>query len=184
MTKRHLALFAALLLSACENAPERVVESRTDMAPAARGAALLRQTMVDGHNAARATVGVPPLIWDDALAGHARRYAETLVREDRFEHADQPMGPGREGENLWTGTREAYRYDEMLGHWVAERRDYVNGIVPAISRTGDWRAVAHYSQIVWRGSTRFGCALVSNRSDDYLVCRYAPAGNVVGERAY
>jgi hypothetical protein len=94
------------------------------------------------------------------------------------------MGPGREGENLFTGTRGAYTYHEMVDLWVAERKDYVPGVTPNFSRTGNPEAVAHYTQIVWRDTTRVGCALASNRTDDYLVCRYSPPGNVIGERVY
>ena len=94
------------------------------------------------------------------------------------------MGPGREGENLWTGTRGAYRYDEMVGGFVDEKRFFRNGVTPDFSTTGKWEDVAHYTQIVWRGTTRFGCALASNARDDYLVCRYTPPGNVVGEVAF
>ena len=184
---RHL--FAALLgLSAVgcvrEPEPRRVVEPRVSAQPAPRGAALLRRAMLDGHNAARAAAGVTPLAWSDALAADAAAYAQLLARTGRFEHASQPIGPAREGENLWTGTRAAYRYDEMAGYWVAERRDFVNGPAPAFSRTGRWQDVGHYAQIAWRGTTTVGCALASNARDDYLVCRYSPAGNVVGQRVF
>ena len=48
------------------------------------------------------------------------------------------------------------------------------------SRTGNVSHVGHYTQIVWPTSRRVGCATASNRSKDVLVCRYLPAGNVVG----
>ncbi len=54
-----------------------------------------------------------------------------------------------QGENLWTGTRGAYRYDEMMGHWLGERRNFVNLPVPESSRTGQFGDVGHYTQIVW-----------------------------------
>ena len=180
--KRHL--LAALLLSACASeGPERIIERRPSDTPAPRGAALLRATMLNGHARERTAAGVPQLAWDDTLAAHALAYAEEMARTRRFQHAGQPHGPAREGENLWTGTRGAYRYDEMFGHWAAEKRDFVNLATPTFSRTGRWQDVAHYTQIVWRGTTRVGCATASNARDDYLVCRYSPAGNVVGERA-
>jgi len=78
------------------------------------------------------------------------------------------------------GSRGAYGYREMVDLWVAERRDFVNRPLPDTSRTGRWSDVGHYSQIVWRTTLRFGCALASNDTDDYLVCRYSPAGNVYG----
>jgi uncharacterized protein YkwD len=181
---KALGLILALALAGCAQGPARVVEPRTTDVPAPRGAGLLRAAMMQDHNRARAAVGVPPLAWSDTLAASARGYAETMARTGRFEHAVQPMGPGREGENLWTGTRYAYAYPEMIGHWIAERKDFVNGATPGFSRTGRWEDVAHYTQIVWRDSTQVGCAMASSRSEDYLVCRYAPAGNVVGERTY
>jgi uncharacterized protein YkwD len=185
MTARMgLAVAAALLVAGCAQGPERVVERRETEAPAPRGAALLKAAMLQGHNAARAAVGVPPLVWSDTLASTARAYAEQMSRTRRFEHAPQPVDMTREGENLWTGTRYAYAYSEMIGHWVAEKRDFVNGVTPAFSRTGKWEDVAHYTQIVWRNSTAVGCAVASNATDDYLVCRYSPPGNVVGERTF
>ncbi|PCG09474.1 serine protease [Sphingomonas ginsenosidimutans] len=188
--KRHaVRLFAFLLpliAAACsgDGGPPRVVEARPDAPAPARGESLLRRAMLVGHNAARADVGVAPLVWDDALARSAAAYAQEMARTGRFAHAEQPQGPRREGENLFTGTRGAYGYDEMVALWVAEKRDFVNRAVPDASRSGNWGGVAHYVQIVWRGSRAMGCAMASSRRDDYLVCRYSPAGNVVGERAF
>ncbi|KQM20696.1 serine protease [Sphingomonas sp. Leaf24] len=181
-------LAPVLLLTGCssggEAGPERIVEPRAFEGPAPRGPALLRQAMDAGHRAARAAAGLAPLGWDPALARDAARYADTLAKTGRFEHSAQPRGVPEQGESLWTGTRGAYRYDEMVGHWVAERRDYVPGVLPAVSRTGKFGDVGHYTQIMWRTTQRFGCAEASNVRDDYVVCRYVPAGNVAGQRAY
>jgi uncharacterized protein YkwD len=189
MRKRHLAaLLLALGAAACaresEPQPARVVESRVADTPARRGLALLRRVMLDRQNAARAEVGVAPLVWSDDLAASASAYAQELARTGRFAHAVQPLGAGRQGENLWMGTHLAYSYDEMVGGWLAERRDFVNGAAPDFSRTGRWQDVGHYAQVVWQGSTAVGCAVASNRTNDYLVCRYSPPGNVVGQRAF
>ena len=74
-------------------------------------------------------------------------------------------------------------YREMVASWIAEKRHFKNGVTPDFSTTGDYRDVAHYTQIIWRGSKTMGCAVASNRTDDYLVCRYSPPGNVVGQKA-
>lgn len=182
--KRHAALLA-LLLSACSAgsgapAPERVMEPLTRSAPAERGQALLKQVMLSRHNQARAGLGLRPLRWDDALAKNARAYAEEMAASGRFAHAVQHG----QGENLFTGTRGAYSYAEMIDLWLAERRDFVNAATPGFSRTGRPGDVAHYTQIVWRTTQAVGCAMASNARDDFLVCRYSPPGNVVGERAY
>ena len=148
--------------------------------PAARGEPLLRSTMIAAHNRARRQYGVRPLVWDDGLARDAGAYAQYLARTGRFEHDSQRGRRPLQGENLFMGTRRAYSYADMIGLLVDERRYFRPGRFPAVSRTGDWSQVAHYTQIIWPTSQRVGCATASNRTNDYLVCRYLPAGNVVG----
>ncbi|MFM9827238.1 MAG: CAP domain-containing protein [Sphingomonas sp.] len=164
--------------------PQRVVEQRVSDVAYPRGPALLKEAMIAGHSDARAALGLAPLLWDAALAADAQAYADELAQTGRFEHAVQPRGKPHQGENLWTGTRGAYAYGEMIGHWLAEKRDFINRPTPSFSRTSRWQDVAHYTQIVWRRTTRMGCATASNARDDYLVCRYSPPGNVVGETSY
>lgn len=159
--------------------PPVVTERWTDTSPVPRGDAALRDTMLTVHNAARRAVGVAPLVWDASLAADAAGYAQTPARTRRFAHATHDSAKP-EGENLWMGTRGAYSYGDMIGAWVDERRYYRPGKVPGNSSTGKVGDVGHYTQIIWRRTERVGCALVSNSSDDYLVCRYTPAGNVVG----
>ena len=36
--------------------------------------------------------------------------------------------------------------------------------------------------MIWPATTRVGCALASTARTDYLVCRYATAGNIDGRR--
>lgn len=159
-------------------------ERRTTMVAMPRGDLILRTTMLDAHNAARNAVGLAPLVWNTRLAADAAAYANKLVREERFEHALQPEGSERQGENLWTGTLDAYALKEMVDVWIAENHRYRHAPTPDFSTTGRWSDVAHYTQIVWRSTTSIGCALASWKDSDVLVCRYLPAGNVVGEFAY
>ena len=164
--------------------PQRIVEPRRSTAPAPRGERRLRAAMLAGHNDARARLGLPPLVWSEALAADAARYAARMAASGRFEHSPMPRGSPNQGENLWTGTRGAYGYGEMVGHWVDERRFYRPRPVPDSSTSGRFGDVGHYTQIVWRGTEAVGCAEASSPGDDYLVCRYLPAGNVVGRLAY
>lgn len=178
------ALIGCVAQGAAER-PTRVVERvATPKVAPPRGAEALRADMLAGHNRARAALGLPPLVWDDALAADAAGYAQTLARTGDFRHADQPRDRPRQGENLFTGTRGAYRYAEMVDLWVAERKDFINRPTPDFSLTGKWGDVGHYTQIIWRSTAAVGCALASNTRDDYLVCRYSPAGNVWAQPAY
>ena len=131
------------------------------------------------HNQVRAAAGVSPMAWDPSLALAADRYAAELARTGRWAHSSQASRPGQ-GENLWMGTRGAYRVDQMVGSWADERRAFRAGRFPDVSRTGNWADVGHFTQMIWRGTVRIGCALHSSARFDYLVCRYSPPGNVTG----
>ncbi len=178
------AIVCVALLAGCNTAPASQTERRPFEGPAPRGAAVFRDAMERGHARARAEVDVPPLRWDDTLAADAGRYAAELARSGRMVHSREPRGKSPQGENLWMGTREAFRYSEMVGDWVGEKQYYRPLPTPDFSTTGRWGDVGHYTQIIWRDTIAFGCGIASNRSDDYLVCRYGPPGNVVGQRAF
>jgi len=137
--------------------------------------------IVVAHNRERAAVGVAPLAWDPVLEAGAARYASGLALTGRFAHSDRANRAGT-GENLWMGTRGAFSLEQMIGSWASEKAMFVPGVFPRVSRNGNWAAVGHYSQMIWPTTTRIGCALGSNRVADYLVCRYAPAGNIDGRR--
>jgi hypothetical protein len=80
------------------------------------------------------------------------------------------------------GTRGAFSPEQMVGNWISEKAYYRPGTFPRVSRTGRWDDVAHYTQVVWSGTTRVGCAIHSDGRWDYLICRYSPPGNIEGYR--
>lgn len=152
-------------------------------APAAAAADDLSAAALAVHNGERERLGLPPLAWDPELAAQAAVWARVLTARGRLEHATREERPGL-GENLSMGTRGAFSATTMMMWWVNERKDYLHRPLPDMSRTGNWKDVGHYTQIVWRGTTAVGCAMASSREWDYLVCRYSPAGNWFGELAY
>lgn len=138
----------------------------------------LQQRLLVAHNRARAALGLPLLHWDSALAMAASAWAANLARRGAFEHSDSRGGMG---ENLWAGTPGAFSPEHMIARWAAEKQIFKPGVFPDNSKTGDWEQVGHYTQMVWRTTTAVGCALAAGPRADVLVCRYAPAGNVIGE---
>ena len=132
------------------------------------------------HNAERLALGLPPLVWDDDLGNGAAAYAQQMAFTGIFQHSDRKARHGI-GENLWYGTHGAYSVESMVGGWASEKHDFVPGIFPTVSRTGNWMDVAHYTQMIWPTTQRIGCALASTARVDYLVCRYATAGNIDGK---
>jgi len=133
------------------------------------------------HNGARTEAGVPPLEWDNALGTQAAAWAQQMAFTNVFEHSDRKARRGI-GENLWFGTHGAFAVESMVGSWLSEKRMFAPGVFPAVSRTGNWIDVAHSSQVIWPTTTKLGCTLASNGRTDYLVCRYAPAGNIDGRQ--
>ena len=140
--------------------------------------------IVDAHNLLRQAVRVPPLEWDGELAAEASAWAGHLARVVQLQHSAGATRFGGEGENLWMGTAGAFSVEEMVQAWGAEQRDFVAGFVPDVSRTGEFAAVAHYTQMVWRETRRVGCGLSRAPGWDVLVCRYALQGNVYGQLVY
>lgn len=144
----------------------------------------LGQRLLAAHNRERALAGVPALAWDQALAADAQGWADALAETNSFEHSRaDPSDPETPGENLWAGTRGAFSPEEMIGYWIAEKRDYKPGPIPAVSRSGDFENVGHYTQLIWRNTRRVGCAVARGQREDILVCRYTQGGNVIGEHA-
>jgi hypothetical protein len=144
----------------------------------------LAARILAAHNRERALVGAPPLQWDATLATHAASYGPTLAALRRLVHSPREGRPG-ERENLamaWHGTLGP---EEMVDLWTREKHMLQPGSIrfPAVSRTGEWEDVAHYTQMVWPTTTRVGCAIYS-ADWDYLICRYSPPGNIDGKPIY
>lgn len=132
------------------------------------------------HNAERSRLGVPALRWNAALERDARGWAEHLSRRGVLQHADQDEA----GENLWMGSSGHWPVEDMVGMFVGEKKHFRPGAFPNISRTGNWYDVGHYSQVIWRDTREVGCAVATGKGNDVMVCRYYPAGNVWGQKAY
>lgn len=147
--------------------------------PAAPADAAARLLAV--HNAYRAQVGAPPLQWDPRLAQGAAAYGPLLARSGQLVHSPRAGRPGI-SENLWMGTAGAYAPEAMVHQWGAERAMFRPGTFPNVSTTGNWLDVSHYTQMIWRTTSRVGCAIHRGGRWDYLICRYAPSGNRDGIR--
>jgi hypothetical protein len=155
--------------------------------PLAMGSAILPpsfdQRILAAQNAERLELGLQPLSWNDTLAESAQRWADYLASTGRFEHAPENVA-NPEGENLWAGTKGYYSPEEMVEAWAREKQFFRPGLFPENSTTGDVEDVGHYTQIVWRATTQVGCAQAASKAEDILVCRYAEAGNYIGEKPF
>ncbi|NNC46977.1 MAG: hypothetical protein HKO13_00900 [Sphingomonas sp.] len=185
MIARVLSLFVLVpLLSQCAAAPppsSGYPATHSEQAHASnvqRGD--FRHVMLSAHNDARAHYGSAPLLWDRDLQAAALAYAREMARTGVFRHDPSRERRRVQGENIWMGTRGAFSYRAMIGSMIDEQRYFRRGVFPNNSTTGRWQDVGHYTQIVWPQTTRVGCAIASNRTHDFLVCRYSPPGNIDG----
>ena len=151
--------------------------------PRLRGATgELAGRLLAAHNRERALVGHAPLAWDPNLAAAAAAYGPTLASLHQLIHSPRETRPGQR-ENLakaWHGTLGP---EQLVDLWSKEKRMLRPGLFPAVSSTGQWEDVAHYTQMVWPTTTRVGCAIFA-ADWDYLICRYSPPGNIDGKPVF
>jgi len=141
------------------------------------------ERVLASQNRERAAMSAPLLEWDDELASGASQWAAHLSQTGRFEHSPDKPGDAPHGENIWGGTPGHFIPEDMVGLWVAEKKNFKPGIFPANSVSGRVEDVSHYTQLIWRRSGKVGCAVNADGPEEILVCRYSEAGNVVGEVA-
>uniref|UniRef100_A0A7N0RAV3 SCP domain-containing protein n=1 Tax=Kalanchoe fedtschenkoi TaxID=63787 RepID=A0A7N0RAV3_KALFE len=129
---------------------------------------------LNGHNAARAEVGVQPLTWDDQVANYAQSYADQRAADCNLAHSNGPYG-----ENIAMATGDLSAVDAVK-MWVDEKSHY-----DPSSNSCVGGECLHYTQVVWSGSTSLGCAKVRcNGGGTFVTCNYDPRGNYVGQRPF
>ena len=142
----------------------------------------LANRLLAAQNHERALVGAPPLQWDPDLAAHAASYGPVLATIRHLVHSPREGRPG-ERENLAMAYHATHSPEQLVAMWTDEKRLLQPGLFPAVSRTGQWEDVAHYTQMVWPTTTRVGCAIFA-ADWDYLICRYSPPGNIDGKPVF
>jgi uncharacterized protein YkwD len=130
--------------------------------------------MLAAHNAVRARVGVPGLVWSEPLAAAAQSWARSLIESRAFFHRPNDQY----GENLYAITGGTASPGDVVSAWAAEAAGYNNASNTCANVCG------HYTQLVWRGTRELGCAVAHGPGREVWVCEYNPPGNVVGFRAY
>ncbi|KAH9611938.1 hypothetical protein KSS87_022476 [Heliosperma pusillum] len=137
----------------------------------------LPQDYVNAHNTARSAVGVGNIAWDTTLAAYAQNYANQRIGDCALIHSGGPYG-----ENLAWGSSPSMTGTAAVQLWVNEKSNYnynTNTCAPG-------KVCGHYTQVVWANSVRLGCARVqcNNNGGYFVICSYAPPGNVVGQKPY
>eukprot|EP00281_Chroomonas_sp_CCMP1168_P025988 CAMPEP_0206228590 /NCGR_PEP_ID=MMETSP0047_2-20121206/9250_1 /ASSEMBLY_ACC=CAM_ASM_000192 /TAXON_ID=195065 /ORGANISM="Chroomonas mesostigmatica_cf, Strain CCMP1168" /LENGTH=364 /DNA_ID=CAMNT_0053651843 /DNA_START=26 /DNA_END=1120 /DNA_ORIENTATION=- len=159
-----------------------------------------QESILKQHNAYRCMHGVPAMTWDTTLAFTAQQYAQMLAFDNgcQMKHSRCDSSSGTQmnlgatalcqwGENLaWASA--PFFYDafpaKMVDAWYAED---VNYDYATQSKIDPAKPIGHFTQVVWKGSTRIGCGAMECRDTSnpdvikgavVTVCHYLGPGNI------
>ncbi|KAI4743071.1 PR-1-like protein [Aureobasidium sp. EXF-12298] len=170
------------------NAKTTSQASSTIAAPAGK-ATTYQERVVDHHNVHRANHSAPALEWDSQLAATAAKIAATCV----YAHSMDVDG-GNYGQNIAAGV-EANNVSAVITElfYNGEVGYYTNLYGQANPDMTNFEKWGHFSQLVWKGTTKVGCATqycsggLANVgqyvSPHFTVCNYGAPGNYAGEYA-
>ncbi len=128
---------------------------------------------------------IPRVFWDPELANASSGYSQQCT----WQHSSDRINTG---ENLYASTDPSADVRDAVDAWANEHVDYdfnTNTCSPG-------RQCGHYTQLVWQESLLIGCGqtscsplyypngdVVADQAN-YVVCRYATAGNILGTAPY
>lgn len=142
------------------------------------------ESIVEITNKRRARHGANPVSWNSNLADDALNWAKNCF----FEHSSYDYG-----ENLALGGL-GQSGASLADRWYSEEACKYDYNKPGFSL----KDTGHFSQVLWKGTTQIGCALVTKNdhcpngipydntaggrsADAFLVCEYYPQGNFRGQ---
>ncbi|MEQ9484140.1 CAP family protein [Coleofasciculus sp. F4-SAH-05] len=143
-----------------------------------------RSQALSQHNTYRDTHHSSDMTLSDSLNDSAQNWADYLATNGVFEHSNSDAG-----ENIYVSYTTASSVDaatlanQAVTSWYNEVSDYDYANPGFSSETG------HFTQVVWKNSTQLGCGEArgvktiqeTQYNAFYVVCQYAPAGNVMGQ---
>jgi hypothetical protein len=125
--------------------------------------------IVNKHNYYRSTVSganIPNLVWSPALAASAQNWANYLGANNLFQHSSGHSENIAAGYSSWTAA---------IDGWGSEKSNFIyapfgNGA----SKTGNWKDVGHYTQMIWKTTSECGCGNAPHPTyGTVYVCHYA-----------
>ncbi len=150
------------------------------------------QDALNAHNSERSAVGVNNnLVWDETIAKDAQSYADELAISGAWEHDPKNTSGytnGAYGENLYTSTQKV-TLEFATEEWAAEEQYYTYGEIGDSSTCVSGEMCGHYTQIIWKDTSKVGCAISKYKIGQYknwylIVCKYQTPGNYVGQTPY
>lgn len=176
-------IFLALILNGCSSNSVKAVTSPGKIYKIKNGIDKKDiNVAVREHNRVRADVGVSKLKWSDKISQYSQSWADHLAATTcQMKHRPRE-GKWKQqyGENLFIGTAGFYSIREAVQSWESEKADYSYG--PFTGKS--YKPIGHYTQIIWKNSTRFGCGQALCNNNLIIACNYDPPGNYIGQKPY
>jgi uncharacterized protein YkwD len=148
----------------------------------------LRSTSLSKHNSYRATHRSPNMTISSSANNTAQAWAQYLATNGLFQHSATNQR-NNAGENLYVSytTAPSVNYAALANTAVQSWYDEVK--LYNYNSPGFSSATGHFTQVVWKSSTQLGCGTAQGTKTIngtkykafYVVCHYAPAGNVQGQ---
>lgn len=163
-----------------------VMHSNAQVVPVATGSLVTKedgQKALDFHNKVRKDVGVPALEWSPEVSAFAQLWANKLAAEGcKLEHRPT-SGKWAQlyGENIYFGTAKGLNTLDASKAWYSEIKDFTD----AKLTVKNFVKVAHYTQMVWKTTSKIGIAkAMCNSGATIIVANYSPLGNYMGQKPY
>lgn len=126
------------------------------------------------HNQERKRLGIPSLEWSQECADYANDWANHL-KNTGCSMSHRPNN--KYGENIFAGSGKEYTLKDAAEAWMTEKSQFKGG--------SNWQNSGHYSQMIWRKTTKVGAARVRcDNGSIMIIANYDPQGNFIGEKAY
>lgn len=150
--------------------------------------ATLRNIALSKHNTYRTTHHSDAMTISDSLNSTAESWAKQIATTGVLAHSSSSQRNGA-GENLYVSytTAASIATDTLangaVNSWYGEVAQY------NYANPGFAASTGHFTQVVWKSSTQLGCGAAQGTKTlngrqyqaFYVVCHYAPAGNVTGQ---
>ncbi|HMV80096.1 MAG TPA: pathogenesis-related family 1 protein [Leptospiraceae bacterium] len=136
------------------------------------------------HNKVRTqeNAGLPSLSWDATVGAYSKSKVEYLANNGcQLSHTAGPTNPGY-GENLFWGSGSSWTVTDAVTSWYSEKSNYTY----SSNSCASGKVCGHYTQVVWKNSTKLGCYLANCPSNAGMIigCNYDPPGNYNGQKPY
>lgn len=132
--------------------------------------ASFQQEFLKTHNVYRAKHSSPPMTLCSELSASAQTWADHLLSISSLKHSDT-----KDGENIYNMFSSAtikLTGKEAVESWYSEIKDY------NWSRPGFSNSTGHFTQVVWKESTKLGVGVATDGNKAFVVGQYRPAGNM------